>query len=148
MSPVSLGLSIPQCIPLASACPIEKVTPWVDFVYLTSGSETDKGIQNSSALTENPLSEAQYVSRCYRFRQMQFLLTEIIWLWLLLLVFPLCIIYFIIFIGGLFQIYITTKSIPNLALTTFMMVITQLNKLQYTKSAGEFYHTFFFWQTC
>ena len=40
---VSHGASLGDFL-LAPACPIEKVTLWEGFLYLTSGSETDEGV--------------------------------------------------------------------------------------------------------
>jgi len=40
---VSQGASL-RDFQLAPACPIEKVTLWEGLLYLTSGSETDKGV--------------------------------------------------------------------------------------------------------
>ena len=49
IGPLSLRLSVSQGASLgdfllAPACPIEKVTPWVDFLYLTLWSESDEDI--------------------------------------------------------------------------------------------------------
>ena len=46
---LNLELSISEGVPLMNflltpLCPIEKVTLWVGFLYLTSGSETDEGV--------------------------------------------------------------------------------------------------------
>ena len=53
----SLRLSIPQGASLgdllhAPTCPIEKVTLWVGFIYLTSRSETDEGVAKDKVLPE------------------------------------------------------------------------------------------------
>ena len=37
---------------LAPACPIEKVTLWEGFLYLTSESETDEGVAKDKDLPE------------------------------------------------------------------------------------------------
>jgi len=49
---LSLRLSASQGAPfrdflLVPACPIEKVTQWEGFLYLTSGSETDEGVEQN-----------------------------------------------------------------------------------------------------
>jgi len=51
---VSQGASLGYFL-LAPACPIEKVTLWVCFLYLTSGSETDEGVAKDKVFpqTEN-----------------------------------------------------------------------------------------------
>jgi len=62
---VSQGASIGDFL-LAPVCPIEKVTLWEDFFYLTSGSETDEGVAKEKALarsgnrTRDSESKTQY----------------------------------------------------------------------------------------
>ena len=54
---LSLRLSVSQSASLgdfllAPVCPIEKVTLWEDFLYLTLGSETDEGVAKDKVLPE------------------------------------------------------------------------------------------------
>jgi len=46
---VSQGASLGDFL-LAPACLIEKVSLWVGFLYLTSGSETDEGVAKDKVL--------------------------------------------------------------------------------------------------
>jgi len=46
---VSQGASLGDFL-LAPACPIEKVTLWEGFLYLTSGSETDEGVMKDKGI--------------------------------------------------------------------------------------------------
>jgi len=48
---------------LAPACPIEKVTLWEGFLYLTSGSETDKGVVKS---IHQAIASLVSIAPCYR----------------------------------------------------------------------------------
>jgi len=68
---LSLRLSVSQSASLgdfllALACHIEKVTQWICFLYLTSGSETDEGVTKDKVFartgnrTPDSESKAQY----------------------------------------------------------------------------------------
>ena len=51
---VSQGVSLGDFL-LAPTCPIEKLTLWEGFLYLTLGSKTNEGAVNSGLRTPDPL---------------------------------------------------------------------------------------------